>query len=159
MKESENKTESASSGSAAGVSGSFRSASASATLEWAEAWSQRLSAGDAVFLIGELGAGKTVIARGIAAGLDYEGVVNSPSFTLVNTYQGRMTVHHCDFYRLRPGDDLRDLGLEELLDSGALVLFEWSEDFPFSDYIPRYEIRIRMGNSVEERLIEWKFFE
>ena len=75
-----------------------------------------LRAGDVVLLEGVLGAGKTALSRGIASGLGVpEEEVRSPTFTLVNPYQGRLPVYHVDLYRIDTARDLDELGLEEIL--------------------------------------------
>jgi tRNA threonylcarbamoyladenosine biosynthesis protein TsaE len=87
---------------------------------------RRLRKGDLVLLKGELGAGKTTYVRGIARGCGSAAPVASPTFQLVRIYPGRLQLGHVDLYRLRQGDDLRDLGLDELLDRGAVVV-EWGD--------------------------------
>ena len=87
---------------------------------------RRLRRGDLVLLKGELGAGKTTFVRGIARGTGSAASVASPTFQLVRVYKGRVQLAHVDLYRLEKGHDLSDLGLEELLDSGAVVV-EWGE--------------------------------
>jgi tRNA threonylcarbamoyladenosine biosynthesis protein TsaE len=86
-----------------------------------------------VFLIGELGAGKTVFAKGIAAGLGLKNtrLVCSPSFTLINVYQARVPILHLDLYRLAGRAEIRDLGFEDSIGE-AVILVEWGEriDFP-----------------------------
>lgn len=81
---------------------------------------------DLVYLTGELGAGKTTLARGIARGKGYAGLVTSPTFTLMNIYQGDIKINHFDFYRLT-GDDIGDLGLEDYLERDGVSLIEWPE--------------------------------
>ncbi|MFH1146092.1 MAG: tRNA (adenosine(37)-N6)-threonylcarbamoyltransferase complex ATPase subunit type 1 TsaE [Pseudomonadota bacterium] len=87
-----------------------------------------LQSGDVVTLSGELGAGKTWLTKGIALGLDIadKDTVISPSFTIINEYQGRLTIFHMDFYRLAAGDDA-DLGLEEYLYGSGVTIIEWPE--------------------------------
>jgi tRNA threonylcarbamoyl adenosine modification protein YjeE len=93
-----------------------------------------LGAGDAVALRGDLGAGKTTLARAILRGLGVEEDVPSPSFTLVQQYETpRLAVRHYDFYRIEEPRELDELGLDEALDEGA-VLIEWPERAP--DRIP-----------------------
>jgi tRNA threonylcarbamoyladenosine biosynthesis protein TsaE len=87
---------------------------------------RRLRQGDLVLLRGELGAGKTTFVRGIARGCGSAAPVASPTFQLVRIYPGRLQLAHVDLYRLEKGDDLRDLGLDELLDAGAAVV-EWGD--------------------------------
>ena len=93
---------------------------------------RRLRNGDLVLLKGELGAGKTTFVRGVARGTGSTSAVASPTFQLVRIYPGRLPLAHVDLYRLEKGDDLSDLGLEELLDSGAVVV-EWGERLDVED--------------------------
>lgn len=87
-----------------------------------------LRPGDVVLLRGDLGMGKTVFARGIAAGLGVPpGEVHSPTFTLVNRYAGRLPVHHIDLYRIEGPRDLDELGLEEILGGDGVAVVEWAE--------------------------------
>jgi tRNA threonylcarbamoyladenosine biosynthesis protein TsaE len=87
---------------------------------------RRLRKGDLVLLKGELGAGKTTFVRGMAKGSGSAAPVASPTFQLVRVYPGRVQLAHVDLYRLEKGEELRDLGLEELLDQGAVVV-EWGD--------------------------------
>jgi tRNA threonylcarbamoyladenosine biosynthesis protein TsaE len=93
---------------------------------------QRLQKGDLVLLRGELGAGKTTFVRGVARGIGSAAPVASPTFQLVRIYRGRVQLAHVDLYRLEKGDDLRDLGLDELLDAGAVVV-EWGDRLADAD--------------------------
>jgi tRNA threonylcarbamoyladenosine biosynthesis protein TsaE len=87
---------------------------------------------ETVLLEGELGAGKTVFAKGLAAGAGVAdiGRVSSPSFTLVNCYQGRNRIFHIDLYRLERPADIDDLGWEDMLGQG-IVIVEWAEKLTF----------------------------
>jgi len=87
---------------------------------------ERLQPGDVVLLTGELGAGKTTFVRGIAQGAGSKADVASPTFQLVRIYPGRVQLAHVDLYRVENNAELRDLGLEELADNGA-VLVEWGD--------------------------------
>lgn len=108
-----------------------------------------------VLLIGNLGAGKTTLAKGIVSGLGAAPAeeVSSPTFTLIHEYGTRGRVYHVDLYRLDEPREVASLGLEELFDREAIVLVEWGERFP--QFLPadRTEIRICATRS-EERQIE-----
>jgi tRNA threonylcarbamoyladenosine biosynthesis protein TsaE len=85
--------------------------------------------GDLLCLRGELGAGKTTLIQGLAEGLGIADPVTSPSFTLVHEHAGSLPLIHIDLYRLG-GSDIADIGLEEVIDSDAVVAVEWSERLP-----------------------------
>src|SRR3954468_15431293 len=86
-----------------------------------------LRRGDVVVLTGDLGAGKTVLAKGIAAGLGVSEPVVSPTFTIVREYEGDIPFQHLDVYRLDHLQEVIDLGLDELLDGHAVTVVEWGE--------------------------------
>ena len=85
-----------------------------------------------VALVGELGSGKTWFTKGLALGLgvSHDTVITSPSFTLVNEYEGRCTFYHMDFYRLEALPDLLLAGLEEYLHDRGVVVLEWADRWP-----------------------------
>lgn len=83
--------------------------------------------GDVVSLNGDLGAGKTTLVQGIAAGLGVEGPVTSPTFVIVHHYEGTYPIIHVDVYRLQSIQEVLDLGFEELLELQAIMLVEWGE--------------------------------
>lgn len=87
----------------------------------------RLQPGDFVALVGDLGAGKTLLSSGILAGLGVERTGGSPTFTLLWEYQGHLPVYHWDVYRLCSPDDLEDLGYDEYLDGTGVNLVEWAD--------------------------------
>lgn len=87
---------------------------------------ERLRTGDIVLLTGELGAGKTTFVRGVARGVGSDAPVASPTFQLVRVYPGRLQLAHVDLYRIGSSSELKDLGLEELADEGAVVV-EWGD--------------------------------
>jgi tRNA threonylcarbamoyladenosine biosynthesis protein TsaE len=91
-----------------------------------------LRTGDVVVLAGEMGAGKTAFAQGVAAALDVAGPVTSPTFTLVHSYEARVagrraTLHHADLYRLDRTGEVADLALAELLEDEGVLLVEWGD--------------------------------
>ncbi|MEW6723871.1 MAG: tRNA (adenosine(37)-N6)-threonylcarbamoyltransferase complex ATPase subunit type 1 TsaE [Bacillota bacterium] len=89
-----------------------------------------LEAGDCLALVGELGAGKTVLASGLLAGLGVTDQVTSPTFTLVNEYYGRLPAYHFDLYRLEHPAELEQIGFDEYLMQPGVVIIEWTDRFP-----------------------------
>jgi len=95
-----------------------------------EALAHRLGAGSVVAYTGGLGAGKTTFTRGLARGLGCKNRVTSPTFTIVNEYEGEIPLFHFDMYRLGNEDELFDIGWEDYLGRGGVCAVEWSERFP-----------------------------
>jgi len=93
---------------------------------------ERLRVGDVVLLTGELGAGKTTFVRGVAQGTRSKAPVASPTFQLVRVYPGQVQLAHVDLYRIENSAELRDLGLEELAEQGAVVV-EWGDRIEVDD--------------------------
>ncbi|MBE5771420.1 MAG: tRNA (adenosine(37)-N6)-threonylcarbamoyltransferase complex ATPase subunit type 1 TsaE [Clostridiales bacterium] len=90
--------------------------------------SAHLKAGDVVLLQGDLGAGKSEFARGVARGLGITGAVPSPSFTILNAYdEGSTPLYHFDWYRIEEAQEIYDMGMEEQLGGDGIALIEWSE--------------------------------
>ena len=131
----------------------YHTASEAETIALGERLAHELPGGGGL-LIGNLGAGKTTLAKGIVNGLGAAGPdeVSSPTFTLIHEY-GEGRVYHVDLYRLEEQREVATLGLEELFAGPGLVLIEWGERFPRLLPAERTEIRIRpLAN--EEREIE-----
>lgn len=111
-----------------------------------------------VLLIGNLGAGKTTLAKGIISGLGAAEPeeVSSPTFTLIHEY-GDGRVYHIDLYRLDTAAQVAGLGLDEIFERNAVVLIEWGERFP--ELMPRERMEIRLRALFEtggdDRVIEW----
>lgn len=87
----------------------------------------KLSPGDVIAFHGDLGAGKTVFVRGLAHGLGLDARVTSPTFTIVNEYNGKIPLFHFDMYRLSGSDELFEIGWEDYLGRGGICAVEWSE--------------------------------
>ena len=103
---------------------------------------ERLQPGDVIAFRGDLGAGKTALTRGIAAGLGISDRVTSPTYTIVNEYpSGRLPLFHFDMYRLSSADELFDIGWEDYLRRNAVLAVEWSENV--EDAFDGSETRIR----------------
>ena len=113
-----------------------------------------LKAGDVVAFTGDLGAGKTAFTRGIARGLGVPGRVTSPTFTIVNEYEGgRLPLFHFDMYRLGSSDELFDIGWEDYLSRGGVCVVEWSEIVEDALEGNPIRVHIQRGEGDDERLI------
>lgn len=106
---------------------SLESKSPGDTYKMGELLGSMAGPGDIFCLNGDLGAGKTVLAKGVAAGLGVEGRVASPTFTLINEHRGRLPFYHMDVYRLGGPEDMADLGYEEYFYGPGVTLVEWAE--------------------------------
>lgn len=114
----------------------------------------RLAPGAVVAFTGDLGAGKTAFVRGMAQGLGISQRVTSPTFTIVNEYEGgRLPLFHFDMYRLRDAEDLFDIGWEDFLAQGGICAVEWSENIrPALDEETIY-VDIRRGEGENDRIL------
>ena len=92
-----------------------------------QALGERLKPGTVLAYLGDLGMGKTAFTRGLARGLGCRGRVTSPTFTIVNEYDGKIPLFHFDMYRLTDSEDLFDIGWEDYLERGGVCAVEWSE--------------------------------
>ena len=105
-----------------------------------QALAKTLTPGTVVALFGDLGAGKTAFVRGMAKGLNSPSRVTSPTFTIVNEYNGSLELFHFDMYRLGSSEELFDIGWEDYLARGGVCVVEWSENV--SDAFDGTEIRV-----------------
>lgn len=123
------------------------------TLAWAESLAQRLSPGDVVCLSGELGAGKSVIARGLGRGLGVTEEIVSPTFNYVLEYAGRIPYFHADLYRLQGEQDFVALGLEEYFERDGVFVIEWPERI--AELLPDncYRVHLDILPNMSERQI------
>lgn len=115
-----------------------------------------LEPGDIVALIGDLGTGKTALTKYIARGLGITEEINSPTFTIVKEYKsGRIPLYHFDVYRLGSGDELLDIGAEEMLDGDGACVIEWADIV--ADVLPEDSLAIRLeyGEKEGERIVEF----
>ena len=111
------------------------------------------SGGETVLLVGELGAGKTRFAKGIARGLGVKETVTSPTFALHNRYRGKkLFLNHFDFYRLSDGDEARAAGLDEYFGDKEGVCVEWGQNA--ADILPEHFVRVSIFKTEEGRRIE-----
>ena len=110
-----------------------------------------LVSGDILYLEGELGAGKTTVARGILRGLGYKGIVTSPTYTLLEVYEiGACSVVHFDLYRLESAQELEGIGIRDYLDSRSILLFEWPEKGLGVVPLPTLRIMLNYFNEYRE---------
>ena len=117
--------------------------------------SEILLPGDTLTLQGDLGAGKSELARGIARGLGVSGPVPSPSFTILNMYdEGRCPLYHFDWYRIRDPEEIAEMGFQEQLNGDGIALIEWSEQAP--DYVPARRLNVRI-KALDEQVREISF--
>lgn len=117
--------------------------SASETRRLGERIGRRLAPGDVVALSGDLGAGKTQLARGICRGAGVaDGDVSSPTFAIVATYRGRLPVNHADLYRIGDEDELHATGFQDLVGGGGATVVEWADRFPGA--LPRERLEVRL---------------
>ena len=132
---------------------SFETRSEEETIELGRQIARELPKRAVVLLIGNLGAGKTTLAKGIVSGLGAAQPedVTSPTFTLIHEY-GEGRVYHIDLYRLDRAEQVATLGLDEIFDREAVVLIEWGERFPQLLPDDRIEIRIESLNEESRRI-------
>jgi tRNA threonylcarbamoyladenosine biosynthesis protein TsaE len=136
--------------------GEFITHSAEETFDLAYQIGETINEATVFMLYGDLGAGKTVFAKGLAAGLEIDPAeVNSPTFTLVNQHEGRRRFYHLDLYRLSSNaDEIYELGLEEMLsDPDGVVLIEWPERLGGYKLANAHQVIISDGASDERKLI------
>ena len=120
----------------------------------AQRLAQDLKGGEVVAFTGGMGAGKTAFTRGLVMGLGAGDVVSSPTFALVNEYQGRLTVEHFDMYRVESWDDLYSTGFFDYLGSDCILVIEWSENI--EEALPENTVKIifKRENGENDREIE-----
>lgn len=101
--------------------------SASETRSLARKIAAKLKKGDVLALTGPLGAGKTTFIQGLAEGLKVKEAVTSPTFVLINEYQGRLPLYHIDLYRLEDPEQIEELGLDEYFEKEGITVIEWAD--------------------------------
>ena len=132
----------------------YISNSAQETEALGERLAARLRPGDVIAYTGDLGAGKTAFTRGLARGLGVADRVTSPTFTIVNEYEGgRLPLFHFDMYRLGSADDLFDIGWEDFLRRGGVCAVEWSETVQEALDADTIYVDIRRGAEDNQRVL------
>ncbi len=131
----------------------FYSNSAQETEAFGEKVAQALKGGEVIALYGGMGMGKTAFTRGLAAGLGIRDGVSSPTFALVHEYpHGRLPMYHFDMYRVEGWDDLDSTGFFDYLDTGAVLVIEWSENIDGALPEDKISITIACGSQEHERV-------
>lgn len=131
------------------------STSPAATRELGRRLSRCLVRGDVVLLQGDLGAGKTEFVKGMAEGFRATDLVTSPTFTLLNVYQGTLPIYHFDLYRLEDAEELDNIGFDEFVGGDGVAVIEWAERF--LSVMPTEYLRVELlpGNASEARVIRF----
>ena len=114
--------------------------SPSETKSFAADLAKKLQPGSVLALYGDLGSGKTCFVQGLAEAFEVEEIVNSPTYTIINEYHGRLRLNHVDLYRLKSEADVLPLGLDELLEGNGITLIEWPERI--SSLLPESTIHV-----------------
>lgn len=128
----------------------YHSNSPKETENIAKSFAKCLKAGDVVTLDGDLGAGKTAFTQGLAIGLEVEDYVNSPTFTIVNCYEGKLPIYHFDVYRIDDCEEMYDIGYDDYIGGDGVAVIEWSEKIKEILPAPRYEIIISRDEKKHE---------
>ena len=130
---------------------SFTTHSTEQTMGLAQRLADKLVEGDVILLEGDLGAGKTTFTKGLAKGLHITRNVNSPTFTIIKEYEGRLPLYHMDVYRLEESDE--DLGFDDYFYGNGVTVVEWAH--LIKDYLPaeRLEINIYHKGDDEREVV------
>lgn len=133
----------------------FKSASDEETVRFGERLGKLLAPGHVIALVGELGAGKTTLVKGIVRGLGVTDrrAVKSPTFALVHRYEGRIPIYHFDAYRLEDAQEMLDIGSDEMVYGNGVSIIEWADRVP--ECLPREYLEIALTTvSESERTVE-----
>ncbi len=109
-----------------------------------------LKPGDVVCLSGDLGTGKTALTNGIAKALGIDSYITSPTFTLVNEYQGKYPLYHFDVYRIADPDEMFDIGFDEYINGDGITIIEWGEQI--KDILPKEIIKVTISKNLQKGL-------
>ena len=140
----------------ASASGRLRSASPEQTRAIGRELGRLAPSGTVVALSGELGAGKTQLANGVAEGLGVTSVVNSPTFVLMNEHAGRLRLYHIDAYRLGDPEEAIAAGLLDEREIDGLTVIEWADRLDGWLPIERLDMTLSVGPEPDDRAIEWR---
>jgi len=127
--------------------------SAQETIATGERLGKQLKPGDVIALFGDLGAGKTTLTKGIAAGLGLDADIHSPTFTLIHEHIGAVALYHVDLYRLSREQEVETLGLEEYIYRDGVTVIEWANTTRSLLPAERLDITLRMTGDTDRELI------
>ena len=128
------------------------------TKEFGINFGKTLRPGDVVCLNGDLGAGKTTLTKAIGLGLEVEDYITSPTFALINEYEGKFPVYHFDTYRLEYIEEVEDLGFDEYIYGNGVSIIEWADRIEKILPEDRIIIDIEKGSKEEERILNIRGF-
>jgi len=120
------------------------------TVEFGKKLGMVLKSGDIISLSGDLGTGKTAFTNGIAKSLGIASYITSPTFTIVNEYEGRLPLYHFDVYRISDPDEMFDIGFEEYINSEGITIIEWGEQI--NDILPKEIIQVNIKKNLDKGL-------
>ncbi len=126
----------------------FKTTSPDETFTFGKCLAKTLSAGQVICLIGDLGAGKTLLVQGLAEGLGIADSVHSPTFTILNVYEASFPIYHFDLYRLEEAAELFDIGFYEYTEGSGLSIIEWADKFP--EELPNEYLWIEIVSDLEK---------
>jgi len=118
------------------------------TVEFGKKLGIVLKSGDIISLSGDLGTGKTALTNGIAKSLGIDSYITSPTFTLVNEYEGRLPLYHFDVYRIYDPDEMFDIGFEEYINSEGITIIEWGEQI--REILPEEIINVNIKKNLDK---------
>ncbi len=128
----------------------YKSNSSKETENIAKSFAKTLKKGDVLCLDGDLGVGKTAFVKGLAKGLGVSEYISSPTFTIVNCYDGYLPLYHFDVYRISDSDEMFDIGFDEYIQGDGICVIEWANII--DDILPdeRYDIKIKKNLEIHE---------
>ncbi|MBU0672154.1 MAG: tRNA (adenosine(37)-N6)-threonylcarbamoyltransferase complex ATPase subunit type 1 TsaE [Candidatus Margulisbacteria bacterium] len=130
----------------------YSTRSAEDTVELGKRIGAHLLPNDVIALTGRLGAGKTTLIQGMAEGIGVRDYVTSPTFIIINEYQGRIPFFHVDLYRLNNVDEIEDLGIEEYFSRGGACVIEWAEKLGELKPKASHEIEIEIISETKRKI-------
>ncbi|MCH5272593.1 MAG: tRNA (adenosine(37)-N6)-threonylcarbamoyltransferase complex ATPase subunit type 1 TsaE [Lachnospiraceae bacterium] len=126
----------------------LESNSAEETFEIGKRLGKEAKAGDVFCLFGDLGVGKTVFTKGFAVGLEVTDTVNSPTFTIVQEYKGRLSFYHFDVYRIEEPEEMEEIGYEDYFYGDGVCMIEWAGQI--EELLPEEAVKIHISKELQK---------